>query len=196
MQSIILLKLIKPLKNLFKKLKRKDQNLSFHALTKCHKKLFPSFSCGDPELDGFLKNYALEEQNKNFSRVFLGLSSQNEIISFFSLSATSLNKADLPKTKRPPYKLAPVVLIGRLAVDKKYQGKGFGKKTLIEIIDTYEKACQLIGSTALVVESYDDAIDFYKKYKFKVIGTKKINNRKITTLYLLTETIKKEFSKN
>ncbi len=156
--------------------------------------MLANFSCGDKELDEFLKDHALEEQTKNFSRIFLGINNYNQLVSFFSLSSTSLSKVDLPKSKRPPYKLAPVVLIGRLAVGKKYQGKGFGRLTLIEILDKYEKACQLVGSTALIVEAYKNAVDFYKKYKFKVIGIKKISNKEITTLYLLTETINKEFN--
>ncbi len=96
---------------------------------------------------------------------------------------------DLPKSNRPPYPLAPVVLIGRLAVDSRFQNQGFGKRTLVEILDKYTKACGLIGSTALIVESYDDAVEFYKKYRFKVINTKKNRDKTITTLYLLTETI-------
>ena len=81
------------------------------------------------------------------------------------------------------------MLIGRLAVDDRFQKQGFGKKTLIEILNKYIQACSFVGSTALVVEAYEEAVGFYKKYKFKKIKTEKRNGKNITTLYLLTETI-------
>lgn len=177
----------------FTKLK-KDHLISFHSLNRDNFILTKSFHCNDQDLDSYIKSESIREQEKNFSRVFLGVNQGNELVSFFTLSAMSIDKKDLPRSKRPPYKLAPVVLIGRLAVDKKFQGKGYGEKTLTEVLIKYVKACSVVGSTALVVEAYEESVSFYTKYKFEKIKSEERHGKKITTLYLLTETILKELN--
>ena len=65
------------------------------------------------------------------------------------------------------YTSIPTTLLGRLAVDKKYQGKGMGKILLIDALKRSFTYSQEIGSFAVVVDPVDnDARKFYEKYDF------------------------------
>ena len=67
----------------------------------------------------------------------------------------------------PSYKFIPTTLLGRLAIDKKYKGKGLGKILLIDALRRSYKISKEIGSFAVVVDPMDsDAELFYKKYDF------------------------------
>lgn len=187
MLSKIHQKLIKRLEKSLEKLRR--DRLFFQSLDNKNKLFLKGFSCNDQDLDHYLAKKAFKEQSGNFSRVFLGFNRKKELVSFFTLSTNSLASKNMPNKKGAPYDKTPVILVGRLAVGKNFQGQGFGRETLTEIIDKYLKICKLTGSVALIVNPYKKAIDFYKKYKFEEIIPKTDKGEKIDTLYLLTRTI-------
>lgn len=69
----------------------------------------------------------------------------------------------LPKS----YNVIPTTLLGRLAIDKKYQGQGLGKILLIDALKRCYEIAQEIGSFAVVVDPIDkEAEKFYEKYDF------------------------------
>jgi GNAT superfamily N-acetyltransferase len=73
----------------------------------------------------------------------------------------------------------PVVIIGRLAVDKAYQGKGIGRALLKDALLRVTKASELVGARAVVVHAVDqEAVPFYARYGFRTFP---IGNQ---TLYL------------
>jgi GNAT superfamily N-acetyltransferase len=62
----------------------------------------------------------------------------------------------------------PVVIIGRLAIDKNYQGKGLGRALLKDALLRITKASELVGARAVIVHAVDQgAIPFYARYGFK-----------------------------
>ena len=65
------------------------------------------------------------------------------------------------------YLSIPTTLLGRLAIDKNYQGKGIGKIVLIDALKRCYEISQKIGSFAIVVGPIDEEAEkFYKKYDF------------------------------
>jgi len=65
----------------------------------------------------------------------------------------------------------PAALIGRLAVDKDYQGRGLGGDLLIDALSRSYNRSSEIGSFSVVVDANDEARGFYLHYGFQpVIG--------------------------
>jgi len=87
---------------------------------------------------------------------------------YYTLSATAVKLADLPdQTARrlPRYPLVPATLLGRLAVDRRFQGKGYGRFLLAGAL--YRVARNEIASFAVIVDAKDGAARrFYERESF------------------------------
>jgi len=69
--------------------------------------------------------------------------------------------------KKLPYKKLPVTLLGRLARDIKYKGKGVGELLLADALKRAYQASSTIGSCAVVTDPINDrATKFYKGFGF------------------------------
>jgi len=67
--------------------------------------------------------------------------------------------------KLPGYPLVPATLLGRLAVDRRQQGKGYGRFLLADAL--YRAAQSEIASFAVIVDAKDDsARRFYERESF------------------------------
>lgn len=90
------------------------------------------------------------------------------VAGYYTLSSTSVNLAELPEQvarKLPRYPLVPATLLGRLAVDRRQQGKGYGRFLLADAL--YRIVRSEIASFAVVVEAKDDdARRFYERESF------------------------------
>ena len=65
------------------------------------------------------------------------------------------------------YTAIPTTLLGRLAIDQRFQGKGIGKLLLIDALKRSYEISKTIGFFAVVVAPLDfDAKKFYEKYGF------------------------------
>ena len=87
---------------------------------------------------------------------------------YYTLSATAVKLADLPdQTVRrlPRYPLVPATLLGRLAVDRRFEGKGYGRFLLADAL--YRVARNEIASFAVVVDAKDEDVRrFYERESF------------------------------
>ncbi len=77
------------------------------------------------------------------------------------------NKRSSLKKLPESYTSVPATLLGRLAIDIKYQGKGFGEVLLIDMLKRSYDISKEIGSFAVVVNPIDEEAErFYEKYSF------------------------------
>ncbi|MDA8232157.1 MAG: GNAT family N-acetyltransferase [Magnetospirillum sp.] len=87
---------------------------------------------------------------------------------YYTLSATAVKLADLPgqiARRLPRYPLVPATLLGRLAVDRRFQGKGYGRFLLADAL--YRVARNEIASFAVIVDAKDEAARrFYERESF------------------------------
>ena len=150
--------------------------LEVEVLNSSHTPIINSFTCGTPELDDFIKNDALYEQERRLNRTYLFLD-QNELIGYISLTADVTNKMFIEMTDgvqkanscRSCYKSFPCVLIGRLAVQTECQSKGIGEFIVERAIGiVLENVSKYIGVRYIVVDPKNEkSRDFYKnKCKF------------------------------
>ncbi len=112
---------------------------------------------------------------------------------YYTLSGGSFAKAGMSNAQRKqvPYRDAPRVLLGRLAIDNRLKGKGFGSMMVADAARRVYAAGQTVGVFALTVEAKDeDAADFYTCLGFRRLTTS--DNRLIlfyptTALHALIE---------
>ena len=92
----------------------------------------------------------------------------NRVVGYYCLVGGSIERAALPKkTQRNTPDSIPIAVIGRLAVDLKYQKTGIGGGLLKDAILRVFGVAEVIGIRAVVVHAIDDnAAAFYKKYGF------------------------------
>src|SRR5580700_3251325 len=105
-----------------------------------------NFDSGASSLDDWLKNRALKNQASGASRCFV-LCNDNKVIGYYCLSAGAISREAAPKTMRRnmPDPL-PVLLLGRLAIDRNYHNKGLGSALLR---DAMIRAVYVSGDTGV-----------------------------------------------
>jgi GNAT superfamily N-acetyltransferase len=156
-------------------------------LNKFHNKA--EFSCGEKSLDNYLHTQAAQDIKRSLSAVYVLLELEHPtVVGFYTLSQSAIPLLDLPESickKLPRYPLIPVTLLGRLAIDKKFQKKRLGEVLLINALKRSKFLSEEIGSMAIVVEALNkNTVNFYEKFGF----TKFIDENK---LFITMETIKK-----
>ena len=130
-----------------------------------------SFTCGQTSLDNYIMRQASQDLKRHISVVFVLTDSSNNIKGYYTLSSDNILRDIIPpevKKKMPYYQDLPVILLGRLAVDKKYQGNKLGEMLLIDALKrSYNTSRNTIGAIAIVTDPVDNkASAFYKKYGF------------------------------
>lgn len=139
-------------------------------LNSTHKK--SNFSCGNEMLDTYMHKQASQDLKRKLSACFVIIESQtNSIKGYYTLSNNSIPAEFIPdqiRKKLPrSYDSVPTTLLGRLAIDHRFQGQGFGKLILIDALKRSYEVSKAIGSFAVVVDPIDqDAENFYNKYGF------------------------------
>jgi GNAT superfamily N-acetyltransferase len=130
------------------------------------------FSCGNDMLDNYLQKQANQDIKRKLSACFvLNDDETNLIKAYYTLSNNSIPQNLIPakfQKKLPKsYTLIPTTLLGRLAVDTRFQGKGIGKLLLIDALKRSYEISKSIGSFAVIVDPIDkEAEKFYDKFGF------------------------------
>lgn len=87
---------------------------------------------------------------------------------YYTLSSTAVKLAELPDGvagRLPRYPLVPATLLGRLTVDKRFQGQGYGRFLLADAL--LRALRSEIASFAVIVDAKDDAARrFYGRESF------------------------------
>jgi GNAT superfamily N-acetyltransferase len=124
--------------------------------------LLDHFDSGEPSLDEWLKRRALRNQASDASRCFV-ICEERTVIGYYCLSAGGIGRAAAPKRlQRDMPEQLPVLLLGRLAIDRRYHNRGLGTALLR---DAMLRAIHVAGDTgvfALLVHALNEpAKQFY-----------------------------------
>ncbi|MDB2414105.1 GNAT family N-acetyltransferase [Flavobacteriaceae bacterium] len=139
-------------------------------LNSTHKK--SNFSCGKEMLDVYIHNQANQDVKRKLSACFVINEKETNLIKgYYTLSNNSIPSKFVPNQiqKKLPrsYESIPTTLLGRLAIDNRFQGQGIGKLILIDALKRSYEISKTIGSFAVIVDPIDqDAENFYEKYGF------------------------------
>lgn len=130
------------------------------------------FFCGIEMLDIYLQKQANQDTKRKLSACFVIIDEESSRVKgYYTLSNSGIPLDSIPGhiTKNLPksYKTIPATLIGRLAIDHRFQRLGLGKMLLIDAIKRCYNASSTIGSFAVVVDPIDrSAEEFYYNYGF------------------------------
>jgi GNAT superfamily N-acetyltransferase len=144
------------------------------------------FHCGEPALDRYFREQVTQDIKRLITNCFVAIE-DDAIAGFYTLSSASIAMTDLPEslTKRlPRYPALPAIRIGRLAVDRKFQGQGIGSVLLSDAIQRSLRA-EAAGFTVLVDAKDERAATFYRHNGFTDLPSRP------STLYLPLATVKK-----
>lgn len=127
-----------------------------------------SFDCGKPALNAWLKTRALANQRNGFTVVVV-VHDEHRVVGYYGLSPTAVEPALLPRkvrTGQPPNPI-PCLLLGQLAMDRAYAGRGVGTALVGHALERAVLAARLTGGRALLVRAIDEhAVAFWKRRGF------------------------------
>jgi GNAT superfamily N-acetyltransferase len=114
------------------------------------------FDSGNPALDTWLRRRALVNQENGASRTYV-LTEAKRVIGYYALASGSVAAAEAPgKIKRNMPDPVPVMILGRLAIDRRCQGKGLGTDLLRDAVLRTMQAAEIGGIRALLVHAVDE----------------------------------------
>lgn len=126
------------------------------------------FDCGVESLNSWLRGYARRNDKSGASKTMVTVTREGRVAGYYCLSASSLVRDEAPDDlSRGQPDPIPVILIGRLAVDREYAGRGLWASLLQHAVTQAVRAAEIIGMHAIVVHALTaDVIPFYERFGF------------------------------
>jgi GNAT superfamily N-acetyltransferase len=126
------------------------------------------FNCGRQELNDWLRQVARQHQDKGLSKTFVAIREEEpaRICGYYALTLAELENRHLPDAwRRKLPRRIPGVRLGRLAVDRQYQGKGLGELLLIDALTRARRIYAEAGGIGLFVDALDEqAAEYYRRF--------------------------------
>ena len=126
------------------------------------------FDCGNVELNRWLADHALASQKADLARTYIALDGAM-IAGYVSLTTGSIRREAAPKryARGMPRHPIPIILIARLAVERRHHGQRFGSRLLAEALRLAVIASDTAAARLVVVDATDDqAAGFYRRWGF------------------------------
>ena len=144
------------------------------------------FDCGTPSLNEWLKRRARRNEQEGASRTYV-VCAGKQVVGYYCLAAGSVCCLDVPgRVRRNMPDPIPVVVIGRLAIHRDWQGQRLGRALLRDAVLRTLNAAEVAGVRAILVHAIsEDAKRFYQSCSFMESPTNPM------TLVVTLEDIKK-----
>lgn len=127
------------------------------------------FDSGEPTLDEWLRRRAITNQSSGASRTFAVADEAGRVLGYYALAAGAVALHDATgRVRRNMPDPVPVVVLGRLAVDRSAQGVRLGAALLQDAVKRAAKVAEDAGVRALLVHAlHERAKGFYTRYGFQ-----------------------------
>ena len=130
--------------------------------------LLEEFDCGREALNRYLLRHAWTNQQAGAAQTYVGLVGDT-VVGYHTLAVGHVTREEAPERvikglARHP---VPVMLLARLAVDRRWQGQGVGKALLKDAMERTLQAAEIAGIRAFAVHAKDEeARCFYQRFDF------------------------------
>lgn len=131
-----------------------------------------TFDCGRDSLNQWFRRHAWHNQEASVTRTSVMYDAASSAIAgFVALSAGHIERAHLPKSaqrNRPDQ--IPILLLGELAVDRQYQGRGCARSLMLFALTTAVRFSEEIGCFGVLTHPLDDQVRaFYSRFGFETL---------------------------
>lgn len=124
-----------------------------------------AFRCSDYQITNYFRRHALTNMQSRIANTRVFRDRETDlIVGFSTLSSASLSFDSVPEqfTAGLPRYPIPVVLLGRMGVDRRYERQGFGRRLVIDaILRAYRQ--DVMAAYAMIVDPKEGVRDFYLK---------------------------------
>lgn len=131
------------------------------------------FDCGVPSLNDWLQERVTQYERRDLARTYVAVRvEETRVLGYYALSMHRVSHEVLPadEARGLPRLDVPVVLLGRLAVDKTLQGQGLGATLLLDALARSVHISSQVGARAVEVDAVSEmAKSFYLKYGFTTL---------------------------
>jgi len=128
------------------------------------------FDCGDDGVTRFLREKALQDQERDLSRTMVltdEVKSPGRIIGYHTLLMSQVRQEEIPHDRPRIKRDIPVILLGQLGIDLKFQGKGLGDLLLMDVQARIDEIAENIGIRALMLDARNEKLAvWYEKHDF------------------------------
>ncbi len=127
------------------------------------------FQSGEEALDSWLRDRALDNMATGASRTYVVCPQGSlKVIGYFAICMGQILNQDVTGSmRRNMPRQIPAVILGRLAIDKKWQGEGLGKALLNDAVQRSARAAQEVSARLLIVHAISsEAEAFYLHHGF------------------------------
>ncbi|NTV94409.1 MAG: GNAT family N-acetyltransferase [Thiobacillus sp.] len=132
-----------------------------------------AFTCGIASLDDWLKRRARANQASGASRTYV-VAEADRVVGYYCLASGALALSETPAgIKRNMPDPVPMAILGRLAIDRSWQGRGLGAALLQDAVHRTVAASAILGIRGLLVHALSEpAKAFYEHYGFVASPTR------------------------
>ena len=125
------------------------------------------FDSGVPDLDDWLRKRALANEDTGASRTYV-VCAGGRVVGYYALASGGVAQAQAPgRVRRNMPDPVPVMILGRLAVDRSWQGQSLGRSLLRDAVLRILQAAEIGGIRAILVHAIsEEAKRFYQRYGF------------------------------
>lgn len=129
-----------------------------------------AFDCGNPSLTDWLKQRAGQFEKRDLARTYVAARlGAKVVLGYYAISNHRVMHEVLPadEAKGLPRLDVPVILLGRLAVDRSVQGQGLGSLLLVDALRRAQHLSEHVGVRAIEVDAIDHAArQYYLRFGF------------------------------
>lgn len=128
------------------------------------------FSCGLPLVDEWVRRHARTARKAGTAVMYVSFSG-DRLAGFYTLSSQSMLRSDVRGwlSRNAPEQI-PVILLGMLGVDERFQGRGLGRNLLLDASKRALSVSESIGARALLVDPASEAAaSLYRSCGFREV---------------------------
>jgi GNAT superfamily N-acetyltransferase len=126
-----------------------------------------AFDSGEPSLDRWLREHAGQSDRRDGARTYV-LCDGVRAIGYYSVCTFSVEAEEAPRALRIGRHPIPAILLARLAVDRRCQGRGIGSRLLVDSLVRVVRVADEVAARLLVVDAlHERAATFYQSNGFR-----------------------------
>jgi len=126
-----------------------------------------AFDCGNDILSDWVRIHAHHAVRQG-TRTYVVVDEGNQVVGYFSLAPHVIEREEVPRSiGRGAPRQVPAILLAKFALDRRIQGRGFGRELLVLALTIIVEAAKVAGGKVVVVDAIDeDAAGFYAHHDF------------------------------